>query len=147
MALKTTQEEITAMTFGHAPGAPNAAPEKMASFGMAEIAVLHAGAACNRMLPSVKELEARRTVGLGGRESWYLNNMVVGAAQRGAGVKTRILLQRFEQVADPSGRLDSLTIQGPENVTFYQRLRFVVTHDNRACADAASLRNRIMVYW
>lgn len=95
------------MAFWHAPGAPKATPEQMASFGMPEMAVLHAEAACNRMISSVKELGRRRAIGLGGRESWCLNNMVVGAAHRGAGVETRFLRQWFEQVVDPSRLSDN----------------------------------------
>jgi len=145
-AAKTTSGEIATMAFWHAPGARKATPERMARFGFAEMADRHGAEAYTRMVLSVRELELRRLAGLRGRESWYLNNMVVASAYRGTGVGSRLLRQQIEEVVDPSGHPASLTTQRPENVTFYRRLGFEVTDDRPVEIGSASFTNWIMVY-
>ena len=137
---------IAAMAFWHAPGAPEASSAELARFGFLDMAVLHGTAAFERMIQSVAELERRRAYGLAGRESWYLNNMVVAPAWRGAGVGSRLLRRQLETVVNPSGHPASLTTQRPENVTFYERLGFVVTDSRPVSLGPASFPNWIMVY-
>jgi len=98
------------------------------------------------MTRSVAELERRRATALGGRESWYLNNMVVARAQRGKGAGTRLLRQQLADVVDPSGFPASLTTQKLENVSFYRRLGFEVKDEGWIGPSPAGFMNWIMVY-
>ena len=145
-AERDARGDIAVMGFWHAPGTPKATREQLAQFGFFDMAARHGEAAFLRMVQSVETLESRRAEGLGGRQSWFLNNMVVRPAHQGTGLGTRVLRQQLEQVVDPSGHPASLTTQKPQNVTFYQRLGFRVT-DDRPVGDASnSFPNWIMVY-
>ncbi len=145
-AEKDARGDIAAMGFWHAPGTPRATREELAQFGFFDMAARHGEAAFQRMVQSIEELEKRRAVGLEGRQSWFLNNMVVKPAYQGTGLGSRVLRQQLEQVVDPSGHPASLTTQKRQNVTFYQRLGFRVT-DDRPIGDAPdSYPNWIMIY-
>jgi GNAT superfamily N-acetyltransferase len=137
---------IAAMGFWHAPGAPKASAEMLARFGFLEMRILHGADAFARMSESVAELEERRTRCLSGRESWYLNNMVVARAYRGRGAGSRLLRRQLDEVVDPSGRPASLTTQRPENVVFYRRLGFEVADQDSVILGADSFPNWIMIY-
>ena len=108
-------DAFLAMAFWHAPGAPKASLFQLARFGFFAMPLKYGWPAFNRMTKTVAEFEKRRANGLGGRESWFLNNMVVAHAQRGKGIGTRLLQQQLADVVDPSGFPASLTTQKPEN--------------------------------
>lgn len=138
--------EILAMAFWHAPGAPKASVVQLARFGFLAMPLRHGWSAFRRMMASVEDLEARRAEGLGGRESWYLNNMVVNPAHRGGGLGSRLLGQQLRDVVDPSGHPASLTTQKLENVSFYRRLGFEVADERMVGTGPTAFRNWIMVY-
>lgn len=145
-AEKDARGDIAAMGFWHAPGTPKATREQLAQFGFFDMAARHGQAAFLRMVQSVEELEKRRAESLDGRQSWFLNNMVVRPAYQGTGVGTRLLRQQLEQVVAPSGYPASLTTQKPQNVSFYQRLGFRVTDDRPVGPASNSYPNWIMIY-
>lgn len=139
-------DAILAMAFWHAPGAPKTSLFQLARFGFLAMPFRYGWPAFERMTRSVAELEARRASALGGRESWYLNNMVVARAQRGKGIGTRMLRRQLADVVDPSGFPASLTTQKPENVSFYRRLGFEVGDEGWIGPHPAGFMNWIMVY-
>ena len=145
-AEKTSDGAIAAMGFWHPPGSPKTSLLQLARFGFLAMPFVHGWPSFERMLKSVDELEERRGDGLVGRKSWYLNNMVVAAAHRGAGVGSRILRRQLGEVVDPSGYPASLTTQRAENVTFYAKLGFRVTDDRPIGHGSGRFTNWIMVY-
>lgn len=145
-AEKDARGDIAAMGFWHVPGTPKATREQLGQFGFLEMPMRHGQAAFMRMVQSFEELEKRRAESLGGRESWFLNNMVVRPAYQGTGVGTRLLRQQLERVVDPSGYPASLTTQKPQNVSFYRRIGFQVMDDRPIGSASSSFPNWIMVY-
>jgi len=145
-AEKDAHGNIAAMGFWRAPGTPKATREQLGQFGFLEMPVRHGQETFTRMVQSFEELEKRRMTGLGGRESWFLNNMVVSPAYQGTGVGTRLLREQLERVVDPSGYPASLTTQKPQNVSFYRRLGFQVTDDRPIGSASSSFPNWIMIY-
>ena len=115
---------IMAMAFWHAPGAPKASLFQLMRYGFFAMPVRQGWSPFQRMLTAVEAIETRRLASLRGRESWYLNNMVVAADHRGRGLGARLLDRQLREVVAPSGAPASLSTQKPENVNFYERLGF-----------------------
>lgn len=139
-------DRLAAMAFWHAPGAPQVSLLQLARFGFLAMPFRQGWSRFARMTAMVEEVETRRLVGLGGRESWYLNNMVVDSAHRGLGIGSRVLRRQLVDVVSPSGRPASLTTQKLENVSFYRRLGFEVVDDGMVGEGAGAFRNWIMIY-
>ena len=143
---RDTGDRIAAMAFWHAPGAPKASLLTLARFGFFAMPLRQGWSVFKQMLAMVDDLERRRAAGLGGRDSWYLNNMVVAPAHRGQGLGGSVLRRQLSEVVDPSGFPASLTTQKLENVSFYRQLGFEVTDEGMVGEGAAAFRNWIMVY-
>jgi len=99
-ARRNADQELVAMAFWHAPGAPRATAEQLAAFGFLEMANLHGEVAFERMRGSVEELERRRQEGLRGRPGWYLNKLVLRGDYRGLGLGTRMVQRELREVVD-----------------------------------------------
>jgi GNAT superfamily N-acetyltransferase len=143
-ALKSPDGAIAAMAFWHAPGAVESDLSKSATDERLA-AIQHEGW-FQRMLETVQTIEARRLSSLGGRESWYLNNMVVNRDRRGRGLGGRLLSQQLTEVVAPSGLPASLSTQRQENVSFYGQLGFKVADDDMIGQGGHRFRNWIMIY-
>ena len=138
---------VEAVAFWHRPGAPKASLGVLARYGFFSMPFRHGFAAFARMLHTVNSVEERRKAALQGRESWYLNNMVVAAAARGKGLGSVVLRRALRADVDGSGAPASLTTQKPENVRFYEGLGFHVA-DDRPVKDKAGggFDNWVMIY-
>ena len=138
---------ISAMGFWHSPGAPKASLWTLARHGFFSMPLRDGATAFCRMLFTVEEIEARRLKALGGRESWYLNNMVVARDERGRGLGRKILSGQLSATVRPSGFPASLTTQKVENVSFYNGLGFRVADDEPVIDEAGErFDNWIMIY-
>lgn len=138
---------IVAMGFWHPPGAPSANPAKLAKYGFLAMPFLHGVPAFRRMLHVVDRIESRRLAVLDGRESWYLNNMVVAPAARGKGLGSQVLRAELRMRVDGSGAPATLTTQKVENVNFYKGLGFAVIDDRRVeDSNGEGFDNWIMLY-
>ncbi len=109
---------LEALAFWHPPGAPKANMFALVRYGFLTIPLRCGIDAFQRLLHTVKIIEARRLEALGGRESWYLNNMVVSRRQRGCGLGRELLIGQLRATVDPSAFPASLATQKPENVNF-----------------------------
>ncbi len=138
---------IAAMGFWHPPGAPSANLAKLAKYGFLAMPFLHGIPAFRRMLHVVDQIESRRVAVLEGRESWYLNNMVVAPAARGKGLGSEVLRAELRTRVDGSEAPASLTTQKIENVKFYKGLGFAVIDDRRVVdSNGEGFDNWIMLY-
>ncbi len=144
---RAADRSIAAMGFWHPPSAPTANLVKLAQYGFLVMPFLHGVPAFRRMLHVVEQIESRRVAVLDGRESWYLNNMVVAPEARGKGLGSEVLRAELHTRVDASNTLASLTTQKAENVKFYKGLGFVVVDDRRVLdSKGGGFDNWIMLY-
>ena len=138
---------VAAIAFWHPPGAPKASLSTLARYGFFSMPFRHGPNAFLRMLQTVKIIEERRRAALEGRESWYLNNMVVAPAARGEGLGSRVMRRALRRHVDDSGAPASLTTQKLQNVRFYEALGFRVADDRPVGgASGAGFDNWVMIY-
>lgn len=135
-----------AVAFWHPPGSPKASTVQLFRFGFFAMPFRHGSHAFWRMLKVVSEIERKRAAALAGRESWYLNNMVVSVEFRGKGLGSSVLRKQLAKVVDPSRFPASLSTQRLENVSFYKRLGFRVADDAPIGEPGNGFSNWIMIY-
>ena len=144
---RADNRSIRAMGFWHPPGAPKASLWALARYGFFSMPFRDGASAFRRILFTVNAIEARRMKALGGRESWYLNNMVVASDERGRGLGRKILSGQLADRVRPSGLPASLTTQKTENVSFYNSLGFRIADDAPVIDEAGGrFDNWIMIY-
>jgi len=145
-AKKSANGQIAAMGFWHPPATAPASFYQLLRVGFFFMPFRDGMSAFKRMLHAVQEIEERRALALNGRESWYLNNMVVSSDQRGQGLGGKTLRHQLDTLVQPSGYPASLTTQKPENVSFYRALGFDVANDTPITDGEQAFPNWVMIY-
>jgi len=144
-AKKSKDGRIIAMGFWHPPKSLKANLFQLIRFGFLSLPIRQGIQPFKRILNTSKQIEDNRNMALEGRESWYLNNMVVAANYRGKGIGGSLMREQLSAIVDPTNQPASLTTQKPENVRFYQSLGFEIRDETPIIDGNKECQNWIMI--